>query len=153
MNNSKKKNKKNTVVGKEDFWKNEREANKPFPVYPELEPISFKRFIMKILTGLTFSLLPSLCVSLINPEANFLYVWGVASVIVGGLYLIFGSVRDYSEISARKSHKRYMERVELTKEKESFKFNLGFLTVGTAIEDFGAGFCVAVIGFFIFSLI
>jgi hypothetical protein len=153
MNNSQnkqeKKGKENNLslkTKKKDFWTTEEKKVKEFPVYPELGDVSVRSFIAKIFTGLFFSSLPSVFFTLGSPGSSFLYIWGVATMLVGGVFLLLGGCRDLSRTSARKSHSKYMERVERTGEQESFKFELGLFNFGNTIEDVGAGVFIFVIG-------
>ena len=69
------------------------------------------------------------------------------------IYLVIGGGRDLSQTSARKSHDKYLERINLTKEDFKFKFDLGIFSITNAMEDIAAGICIVITGFILLSFL
>jgi hypothetical protein len=120
--------------------------------YPQLEQPTFNGFMRKIGLGLFFSFLPSIAFSLISGEVLF-KAWGVAILLVSGIYFLSGGCSDLSQTSARKSFKRYMDKVEHTRDgREGFKFELGMTQFGNSLEDIAAAISLLAIAFLISGL-
>jgi hypothetical protein len=111
-------------------------------VYPQLEQSSFIAFLKKIGVGLIFSYLPALAYVSVS-EDDLSRIWGITLMVTAGVYLLIGGCSDLSQNSARKSHKRYMERIDRTGEREmKFKYELGFFQYGKNLENLGAAICL-----------
>ncbi|MFX1283309.1 MAG: hypothetical protein ACFFB5_06620 [Promethearchaeota archaeon] len=134
-----------------DYWKKDTDSVSS-TTYPQLEKPTFSGFIKKIGSGLFLTFIPAIVFSLISGEVLF-RVWGLAILLVSGIFFLIGGCSDLSQTSARKSFKRYMDRVELTKARdEKFKFELGFFQFGNSMEDIAAAISLLAIAVLISNL-
>jgi len=149
-NHTKKKKGKSNTKKKLDYW--DSETNTSLTTYPQLGQASFTGFLGKLGLGLLLSFIPSVFFFLLF-DYEFYGVWGTAILIISGIYFFAAGWSDLSKTSARKSHKRYMKKIEVTQARdERFKFNLGFFQFGTFQEDIGVAISLLAIAVLISSL-
>lgn len=121
-------------------------------IYPQIGQPSFFSFLKKIGMGLFFSFLPSITYYMIS-QTNLFHTWGIATLLVSGIFLLAGVWTDLSKTSAKKSYKRYEERKELMRDTNAkYKFELGLLQFGSSWEYFGAGICLFAIATIFFRI-
>lgn len=142
--------KKSNTKKKFDYW--DSETNTSLTTYPQLGQASFAGFLGKLGMGLLLSFIPSL-IFFISFDNDFYGVWGTAILIISGIYFLAAGWSDLSKTSARKSHERYMKKIEVTQARdERFKFDLGLFQFGTLQEDIGAAISLLAIAVLISSL-
>ncbi len=141
---------KSNTKKKSDYWDSETDTTPT--TYPQLGQATFVGFLGKLGMGLLFSFIPSVIFSLISGD-DFFRAWGVAILIMSGIYFLAAGWIDLSKTSARKSLKKYMEKIELTQARdERFKFELGLFQFGKVQEDIGAAISLLAIAVLISSL-
>ncbi|MHA2073644.1 MAG: hypothetical protein ACW97X_03420 [Candidatus Hodarchaeales archaeon] len=153
MTNPPKKKKTGKVKEKQDYWDEVESRASTANVYPHLGDVSLKNFLNKVVMGVFLALIPAIIFFFLS-SGNFMYLWGVATMLVSGFYFLMAGFRDMSRTSAKQSYKHYQKRVEITQNREErFKFNLGILQFGNVQEDIGTAICLLVIGVFFVNLV
>ena len=149
-NYPKKKGKKSEIKKKANYWDSEPDAS--ISTYPQLGQATFAGFLGKIAMGLLFSFIPALIFSMLFDYA-ISRVWSTAMLIISGIYFLAAGWSDLSKTSAKKSHERYLEKIEITQNRdEKFKFDLGVFQFGALQEDIGAAISLLAIAVIVSSL-
>ena len=119
---------------------------------PQLEPLSFAAFLQKLVVGLALSFLPAYAYSLVW-GSKISATWGIALLIVAGIYFLIGGCSDLRETSARKSLDRYLANIDRTQKRtEKFQYNVGLFQFGKNYENIAAAICLFAISFLISNL-
>ena len=153
MTNPPKKEKSKRTKKKQDYWDEVESRTSAANVYPYLGEVSLKGFLNKVVVGVFLALIPAIIFFIVS-SGNFMYLWGIATMLVSGIYFLMAGYRDISRTSVKQSYKHYEKRIEITQNREEkFKFNLGILQFGNVQEDIGAAICLLAIGVFFLNLI
>jgi hypothetical protein len=132
-----------------DQDKENKESERQTTVFPHFEPLSFAAFLQKIGVGLVLSFLPAYAYSLVW-GSKLSAAWGIALIIVAGIYFLIGGCSDLTQTSARKSLDRYLENVDRTQKRdEKFQYSVGMFQFGKNYENIAAAICLFAISFLI----
>ena len=102
--------------------------------------------------GLLFSFIPSLVFFLVS-GGDFYQTWGLATLLISGIYFLAGGCSDLSKTSARKSRKRHSEQFKFRQSKaEEYKFELSLFQFGKLHEDIDAAISLLAISVLISNL-
>jgi len=135
---------KNTDQDKEN-----KESENQVSVFPKFEQLSFAAFLQKIGVGLVLSFLPAYAYSLVW-GSKLSAAWGIALIIVAGIYFLIGGCSDLTQTSARKSLDRYLANIDSTgKRDDKFQYNVGMFQFGKNYENIAAAICLFAISFLI----
>ncbi len=155
MNDIQKNNKQKTAAKdnankQKDYW--DSTTGTISATYPQLGQATFRGYLEKIILGLVFSFIPAFVFFLVS-GGNFYKIWGLATLLISGIYFLAGGCSDVSKTSARKSRKRHSEQFKFRQSKASeYKFELGLFQFGQLHEDIGAAISLLAISVLITNL-